>query len=270
MTCDQRAGVKCVFTFYDGCKFELVRCIPSTSQLDICSALTSIQQTLKADRSCLRHINIYENSCMNSCVVKPLQLANMCGKIWHTTKTELFNESVLPMVHTVRTEFGWCESVFSEHANIQTTQNGTSLIKAARNVAALQVLLNHVFKPERIHSIRIHNIMCTAQIKHFVSPRNCRILQLLQNTFDCNCNETLLLDDHMFAHSFLLDKFSTTCLQQYSLFDVSLKSVRINICRTGIVNFFVAIPGGIDLDDKPDKLVFPLLTNILSVVELAT
>ena len=259
-----------MFTFHDGGKFELVRSIPLTSQLDICSALTSIQQTLEADWSCLHHISIYEGSCMNPCVVKPLQLANMCGKILHTTKTGLFNESVLPMVQKVKTEFGWSESVFSEHANVQTSQSGTSLIKAARNVAALQNLLNHVFKPERIHSIRIHNIMCTAQIKHFVSPHNCRILQLLQNTFDCNCNETLMLDDHMFAHSLLLDKFSTTCLQQYSLLDVSLKSVRINVCRTGNVNFFVAIPGGIDLVEKPDELVLPLLASILSVVELAT
>lgn len=258
-----------MFTFQDGCEF--VRCIPSTSQLDICSELTTIQQTLESDRSCLCHISIYADSGGHPRAVKPLQVANMCGKVWHTKSNELFYESVLPLVYTVRTEFGWCQSVYSAHGNIQTTQgNKISLIKAARNTAALQGLLNHVFQPECIEGTRIHNVMCTAQIKHPVSARNCRILQLLQDAFDCDCNKTLLLDDHMFTHSFLLENFSITCLQQNGLADVKLKSVRVNVCRTGIVNFFVAVPGGIDLADKPDKLVLPLLASILLIVEHAT
>lgn len=250
---------------------EIVRCIASTSQLHICSELTTIQQALTLNQSCVRHISIYAEPCVHLYAVKPLQLANMCGKIWHTSSSDLFNKSVLPLVHTMRTEFGWCQTVYSALANIQTTQgNNISLIRAARDCSALQVLLDHVFKPECIQCARIHNVMCTAQIKHLVSSRNSHILQLLRNAFECACDATLLLDDYMFAHSILLEKFSTACLQQNGLHDVNVKSVRVNVCRTGIVNFFVAIPGGIDLADKPDKIILPLLANILSVVELAT
>ena len=84
----------------------------------------------------------------------------------------------------------------------------------------------HVFKPGCIVSARIHNIMCTAQVRETVSARNSRIVEMMKKTFQCSLHNTLLLDDCMFAHSILLENFPDIILKAHSITNLNINSVR--------------------------------------------
>ncbi len=74
-----------------------------------------------------------------------------------------------------------------------------------------------------------------------------------------------ICDENMFAISCLLKSFKTPLLEVGSG-DSEVSSVRVNICRTGVLNIFIAIPGGIDARPHLDETLVPLTHRIFSAI----
>lgn len=267
--CPSNESAKCVFSLLDGC--EIVRVLDTSSRVDVCSQMTTIRAELQQRGYLVEKISIFPNTCTHVTRIKPLQIANMCGKLEHDSSGHYFKPSIRALLVTVANDFGHCECLYSAVANIQTTKgNKISLIRGARDSEALQSLISHVFWPGCVMSARIHNIMCTAQLSNAVSKLNNRICEILTNECKCRAHSTLLLDDCMFAHSLLLDNFCSTFLQAHGVHDTNFKSVRVNVCRSGVVNFFLAVPGGVELASTPEHLFMPLVRRLLEAIARAT
>jgi hypothetical protein len=262
-------NAKCVLSLPDGC--EIVRAIETSSETEVCSQMTTFIAVLVARGYLIDKISIFPSANSAIARIKPLQIANMCGKLEHENSMFFFKPFILPLLVTVENDFGHCECLYSAVANIQTTKgNKVSLIRGARDSAALEALISHVFWPGCIISARIHNIMCSAQLPHEVSKRNNKITAMLAHECKCQAINTLLLDDCMFAHSILLDEFCCLFLQQHGVASTNFKSVRINVCRSGVVNFFLAVPGGVEISRQPEHLFLPIVEAMLSAIEKAT
>jgi hypothetical protein len=48
--------------------------------------------------------------------------------------------------------------------------------------------------------------------------------------------------------------------------DSEVAGVRVNICRTGVLNIFIAIPGGIDARSHLDETLAPLAHRIFNAI----
>lgn len=46
--------------------------------------------------------------------------------------------------------------------------------------------------------------------------------------------------------------------------------IRVNICRTGVLNFFVGIPGGMDLKLQPESILLSVCQTLLGAISKAT
>jgi hypothetical protein len=69
----------------------------------------------------------------------------------------------------------------------------------------------------------------------------------------------------MFAISLLLKDFRTP-LVAVAAGDSPVASVRVNICRTGVLNIFVAAPGGVDARTHLDETLLPVAHRLFAPI----
>ena len=74
----------------------------------------------------------------------------------------------------------------------------------------------------------------------------------------------------MFVHCLKLLLEDTATLQSIGLEGMHDASVRVNICRTGVVNFFVGLPGGVPLSSNPELCVVSVCESLLQAILRAT
>jgi hypothetical protein len=75
----------------------------------------------------------------------------------------------------------------------------------------------------------------------------------------------------MFVHCFKLQILDQAILENVGLGAATNNaSVRINICRTGVVNFFVGLPGGIPMSFAPEMSALCVCQMLLDSIMGAT
>jgi len=68
------------------------------------------------------------------------------------------------------------------------------------------------------------------------------------------------------AHCLKLELTDTTTLQSLGLQGMQDVSIRVNICSTGVVNFFVGLPGGEQLSSDPELRVISMCETLLQAI----
>jgi len=97
--CPHIKNAKCVFSLPDGC--EIVRAIETSSETEVCSQMTTFLAVLVARGYVVDKISIFPSSNSAMARIKPLQIANMCGKLEHENSMFFFKPFILPLLVTV-------------------------------------------------------------------------------------------------------------------------------------------------------------------------
>ena len=196
---------------------------------------------------------------------KNAYIANICGKISHYSTTQIYREEIMPYVQKLQNRFGIFKCLYSPLCNFHTGCVGQiTLFRGAKCSNQIQEAIVEAFAQEYIHNVKVHNIMASARTGIPIAKQNKMIGTQLCKFFDCEMHSSLDGDDCMFIHSFFLQKWSKTTEQTFHLHEIS--TVRVNICRTGVINMFLSIRGGVNLHDEAEKLYMPFFEQICKQV----
>ena len=128
----------------------------------------------------------------------------------------------------------------------------------------------------------MHLGVCSSRLGHPVVAENKLIEDTLRENMRCTITRCVGADECMFLHALELKNFDRDVLQQYGMHDVRKEvvrntvrteervSVRMNLCRTGVLNCFVSLPGGLDWALDPQDKVLRLCTEIYRLVGKAS
>lgn len=197
---------------------------------------------------------------------KNTYIANMCGKISHYATTQVYTPAVMPFVQRLKNRFGVFKCLYSPMCNFHTGCVGqTTLFRGAKSSQDIQYTISQGFIEEYVHSVKIHNVMASARTGMPVAKHNTLILKNLRQTFECEIQQSIDCDDCMFIHSFLFDKWSSKHELMFTLHSISF--LRVNICRTGVINMFLSIRGGILLHEEAEHMYMPLFDKIVETIK---
>ena len=192
---------------------------------------------------------------------KNAYIANICGKISHYSTSQIYRDEILPYVQKLANRFGVFKCLFSPVCNFHTgcSQQNT-LFRGAKSSIEIQSAITEAFEQQYIHEIKVHNIMASARTGIPIASKNNMIGKKLATVFECKMNTALDGDDCMFIHSFLMEHWSKQIETVFKLQDIC--TVRVNICRTGVINMFLSIRGGVSLHDNAEILYMPFFEEI--------
>lgn len=244
---------------------ERVRHIEAASFWDLCAKLTLFVNELPRPALKVLVQNHHLREVLSS---KPLSVVNMCGKMTHTSSLYLHAPGSLPYVKKESNDFGLTDTVYTRFCNFHTGSNKTStLFRAGTSSEEIWQSICHVFVLDTLQDVFVTNIVYNARLGHPVAAHNEHIQVALSQL---NVGKIVLCmpaEECMFVHCFKLKVAAQEVLQDIGFESVS---VRINICRTGVVNLFVGLPGGLLLRDAPERKVFPLCEMLLQAIRSAT
>jgi len=196
---------------------------------------------------------------------KNAYIANICGKISHYSTKQIYRDEILPYVQKLQNRFGIFRCLYSPLCNFHTGCVGQiTLFRGAKCSVQIQEAIVEAFAQDYIHSIKVHNIMASARTGIPIASQNKMIGKKLCTVFECKMHAALDGDDCMFIHSFFLQLWSKQIEQEFHLQEIS--TVRVNICRTGVINMFLSIRGGVLLHNKAENLYMPLFEEICKQV----
>lgn len=196
---------------------------------------------------------------------KNVYIANMCGKISHYSTNQIYRDEILPYVQNLENRFGVFKCLFSPLCNFHTgCSRQNTLFRGAKSSVEIQNAIVEAFEQDYIHSIKVHNIMASARTEVPIASQNKMIGKKLRTVFDCEMHAALDGDDCMFIHSFFLHRWSKKTESAFHLQDVS--TIRVNICRTGVINMFLSIRGGVCLHNNAENLYMPFFEEIYKQV----
>ncbi len=172
---------------------------------------------------------------------------NLCGKITHLAAAAIYIPGVQPYVWWTKNLFGNFTCVYSKHANFHTgAARPSTLFRGGSNTQNIKRVIAHIFVVCYVHSVLVHNCVFTGNLGVPVSWSNVAVQQCLTEDFECRALPlAAVCDENMFVISLLLKDFRTP-LVTVAAGDSPVASVRVNICRTGVLNIFVESPGGVD------------------------
>ena len=202
-------------------------------------------------------------------------VTNICGKITHPAQASVYTPEVRPYIKEVRNCFGTKYRVFSTACNFDTyVHQSSTLFRGCGRKHDIQHVIDHVFG-ESVDTITVHQIVSSSRLGHPVMAENNYLPSKLKSELQCQVTRVASADEVMFLHSFVLDDFSARFLQEHamsSLSQVQDLSVRMNLCRTGVLNLFVSVPegGGLLWEDEPQETLLMFCRCIHNVVWKAT
>ena len=238
---------------------ELARHVNTGSIENVCVAISCLTQELAKRDQRIVKIVVQSNHLRERLSSKTLFVANMCGKIAHANNKHIHTPNAKAYVAKEFNNFGATASVFTKVCNFHTgIQNSTTLMRAGTNSKEIESVISHVFVLENIVEVVVHNIVFSARLGRPVSSRNTGIGRAIEQACGCSVLTCLQIEESMFVHSFHVQVLQATCLPVMQMPETPLMNVRINICRTGVVNFFVGVPGGMPLSLEPEKTIMGL------------
>ena len=256
---------------------ELVRHLQATSIKDILHEISTFMSQLQANQF---HVNdkthvvkflVQSQKQYQDLCNKPISVVNMCGKITHEATLYIHSPGVKAYVKKEKNNFGVSMAVYTRFCNFHTGNNKSStLFRAGTSSKNIGKCISHVFISDNLLDVVVTNIVYNARIGRPVSTKNNRIIRALQLL---NLGSVMLctpLEECMFVHCFKQDIKNHAALKNAGLHNMSEVSVRINICRTGTVNFFFGLPGGVDISLDPEIRVLSLCDTLLQAIVDAT
>lgn len=198
---------------------------------------------------------------------EPPRCTNLCGKITHLAASEIYNPGVKPYVRRTKNLFGNFTCVYSKHANFHTgAARSSTLFRGGCNTQHIKHAIEHIFVDCYVHSVLVHNCVFTGNLGVPVSRSNAAVEKSLAADFECRALPlAAVCDENMFAISLLLRDFRTP-LVAVAAGDSPVASVRVNICRTGVLNIFVAAPGGVDARTHLDETLLPVAHRLFAAI----
>lgn len=192
---------------------------------------------------------------------------NLCGKITHLAAAAIYSPGVQPYVRRTKNLFGNFTCVYSTHANFHTgAARSSTLFRGGSNTQNIKGAIAHIFMACYVHSVLVHNCVFTGNLGVPVSRSNAAVQQCLAADFECRALPlAAVCDENMFAISLLLKDFRTP-LVAVAAGDSPVASVRVNICRTGVLNIFVAAPGGVDARTHLDETLAPVAHRLFAAI----
>lgn len=250
---------------------ELMRAVPRAVISDACVVVSLLVELVERERrESVVRISVQEHRSVEVCASMPPVVANICGKITHTAAQHIHTPGVRPYVVRQRNNFGVFDCVFTRACNFHTGSNKTStMFRAGTSRAEISEAIAQVFTPDTVHKILVNNIVYTSRVGHPVSRYNNGIRRALEQLDVASVEACMSIDDCMFVHCLLLRVHSSDWLAGFGLSDVPSMKVRINVCRTGVVNFFFGLAGGVPLSSAPEDRLHVLCATLLQTVASA-
>ncbi len=251
---------------------ELVRQVYVHSFADVCTHISSLVAEIERERT--EHVikvMVQSNHKGETNKAEALSVVNICGKITHVTNLHLHAPGVKAYVQNKRNNFGVTDRVYTRFGNFHTGSNRTStLFRAGTSSSKIRDAISHVFVLDNVQHTSVHNIVYNARLGRPVASKNDGIRHALVKLRIGTVLLCLPIEESMFVHCLKLSLQDTTVLQTLGLEGMADASVRVNICRTGVVNFFVGLPGGVPLISDPELRVVAVCETLLQAILSAT
>lgn len=250
---------------------ELMRVVQSAVISDVCAVVSVLVELVERERKeSVTKISVHEQRTVEHCSSMPPVVANVCGKITHTAAQHIYTPGVRPYVVRQRNNFGVFDCVFTRACNFHTGSNKTStMFRAGTSRAEISESIAQVFAQDTVDEVLVNNVVFTSRLGHPVSKYNKGISRALEQLGVASVDVCMPIDDCMFVHCILLRVESSEWLASFGLSAVSNMKVRINVCRTGVVNFFFGLAGGVPLSSAPEDSLRPLCATLLQTVASA-
>jgi hypothetical protein len=256
---------------------ELARHVQASSVADVCSHISSFMKELDTnkfhahDKTQVTKILVQTKNLREVLSYKPLSVVNMCGKITHQASMHIHTPGVKAYITKERNNFGVSHAVYSRFCNFHTGNNKTStLFRAGTSSRAISHGISHVFVLDNLLDVVVTNIVYNARLGWPVSANNERIMRAFQSLDLGNVLFCMPIEECMFVHCLKLELTDTETLQSIGLQGMPDISIRVNICRTGVVNFFFGLPGGVPLSSDPELRVVSVCETLMQAIISAT
>jgi hypothetical protein len=193
--------------------------------------------------------------------------SNLCGKICHTSTTDIYNPGIRPYIKRTKNLFGAFTCVYSKFANFHTgSAMSSTLFRGGNNTADIKRAIQHIFVESFVESVLVHNCVFTGNLGVPVSKHNAAVQASMEKELGCKSDKLVdLCDENMFAITCLLKNFAVPVIAN-DAGDSGVSSIRVNICRTGVLNIFFAIPGGVRAQVHLDEVLMPVAHRIFKAV----
>ena len=225
---------------------EIVRMVDTAVVGDVCSTVTSMLSNIaNSQGEQVDKFTVHEQRIPEHLSFQDPFIANICGKILHFPLRDVHAIGVRSSVLRQVNEFGVFHCVYTSSCNFHTGSTKTcTLFRGGTSRTGVLEAIDHVFVHGGIEEVLVNNVVFSARLGHPVSPHNAKVVHAMRSlqvgsVQECGCTE-----DTMFVHSLVLQVESTAWLAVYGFADDTNIRVRINMCRTGVLNFFFGIPGG--------------------------
>ena len=197
---------------------------------------------------------------------EPPRCTNLCGKVAHYANTDIYQKGVRPYVRRTKSLFGAFTCVYTKHANFHTgSARSSTLFRGGTSTERIKHAIAHIFADYVVHSVLVHNCVFTGNLGVPVSRSNGAVQRSLEAAFECQAQPLMAIDEQMFAVSLLLKDFRAP-LVEVAPGDSPVASVRVNICRTGVLNIFIAAPGGVDARTHLDETLLPVAHRLFAAI----
>jgi hypothetical protein len=252
---------------------EIVRHVTVNAFENVCAEISSCcQEICSRENTAIRQVTVQSQDTDNIFSEKQLAVVNICGKITHTAASQVHNPGIKPYIKKEVNNFGTTDSVYTRFGNFHTgSSNSCTLIRGATCSQEIKLGIEHVFIQDCVQDVTATNIVYNARLGRAVSAYNNGIKRAITQLNIGTVSECLPLEECMFIHCFKVQILDIALLRNMGCSHLTNKtSVRINICRTGVVNFFVGLAGGVLISSAPEKLVFSVCQMLLESIKGAT
>ena len=256
---------------------ELARHLQVRSLADVCASISSFMKELDTnvfhanDKTQVIKILVQTKNLREVLSFKPLSVVNMCGKITHQATMHIHTPGVKAYITKERNNFGVSHAVYTRFCNFHTGNNKTStLFRAGTSSRAISHGISHVFVLDNLLDVVVTNIVYNARLGWPVSAKNERIMRAFKQLGMGPVLFCMPIEECMFVHCLKLELTDTATLQSLGLQGMQDVSIRVNICRTGVVNFFFGLPGGVQLSSDPELRVICMCETLLQAIISAT
>jgi hypothetical protein len=256
---------------------ELARHVQVSSLANVCAEISSFTSELDAnafhaeERTHVIKILVQTQHLREGLCDKPLSVVNMCGKITHQATIHIHTPGVKAYIRKEHNNFGVSHAVYTRFCNFHTGNNKTStLFRAGTSSKAISHGISHVFILDNLLDVVVTNIVYNARLGRPVSANNERILRAFKKLGMGSVLLCMPIEECMFVHCLKLELTDTATLESIGLKGMPDISIRVNICRTGVVNFFFGLPGGVQLSSDPEMRVVSVCQTLLQAIVHAT
>jgi hypothetical protein len=252
---------------------EIVRLVTVNGFEDMCAEISSCCEDIKSrENTGICKISVQSQDSEQVFSEKQLAVVNMCGKITHTAATQVHNPAIKPYIKKEINNFGTTDTVYTRFGNFHTgSSQSCTLLRGATCSQSINTSIQHVFIQDYVQDVTATNIVYNARLGRAVSAQNSAIERAIKKLNLGTVLRCMPLEECMFVHCFKLQILDQAILENVGLGAATNNaSVRINICRTGVVNFFVGLPGGIPMSFAPEMSAVCVCQMLLDSIMGAT